>query len=156
MKLSGSLWWTLIKHEFIVGDGKLWSRSGWICLNSSSEMVFLFTSLNTSSSLLSSLMCYSCASTRWVSLLVLPIGLMWSYRSKHCTEFTLGLWWTIVALVGPDLDVSTLMLDSLGTIPCLLCSFCNNFPKFDCWEDFILSEYPNRFCACSAQPGKKY
>ena len=32
---------------------------------------------------------------------------------------------------------------------------CDNFPRFACWGDLILSEFQNQFCACLAQPGKK-
>ena len=36
MMFSGSLWWIYMIPEFIVGDGKFWLRSGWICFSSSS------------------------------------------------------------------------------------------------------------------------
>ena len=32
----------------------------------------------------------------------------------------------------------------------------DNFPGFACWGDFILIKFQNKFCACSAQPVKKY
>ena len=32
MKFSGSLWWTVMRPESIVGDVKLWLRSGWVFL----------------------------------------------------------------------------------------------------------------------------
>ena len=32
MQLSRSLWYTFMKPELIVGDGRLWTRSGWIFL----------------------------------------------------------------------------------------------------------------------------
>ena len=43
MKLSGSLWWTVMRPEFIVGDGKLWSIYGRIFSNSSNySSIILF------------------------------------------------------------------------------------------------------------------
>ena len=35
-------------------------------------------------------------------------------------------------------------------------AFRDNFPRFDFWGDFILSEFQNKFCACSAHLGQKY
>ena len=31
----------------------------------------------------------------------------------------------------------------------------DNFPRFACWGDLILSEFQNQLCACSAQPLQK-
>ena len=65
------------------------------------------------------MMCSSCSSTRWVSSLVLSIGLMWSCGSKNQTKFTLRVCCTGGDLGGLDLSVSTLLLKSLGINLCL-------------------------------------
>ena len=31
----------------------------------------------------------------------------------------------------------------------------DNFPRFSCWEDLILREFQDQFCACSARPGQE-
>ena len=68
MKFSGSLWWTVIRPESIVGDGKLWLRSRWICYSSSSVVMFLLISSNNSSCSTSALSMFcSCVSIIWVS-----------------------------------------------------------------------------------------
>ena len=64
-------------------------------------------------------MCSSCASIRWVSSLVFSMSLMWSYGSTKRIDSNLGLWWEIVALGGPERDISTFLLNYLGLYPCL-------------------------------------
>ena len=44
MKLSWSLWLTLMILEFIVGDGRNLLKSGWICSSNSSVIMFSFVS----------------------------------------------------------------------------------------------------------------
>ena len=116
MKFSESLWYIFMIPEFIVVDGKLWSRSGLICSNSSWCIMLSTTSLNTSSSSSSYLICSLC----WcLGSLLLSIGLVWSYGSTNNNEFPLGLWRAILALGWPDIYVSTLLLDYLVLDLCL-------------------------------------
>ena len=84
MKFYGSLWWRLIRPKFVVGDGKLWLRYGWIFYSSYSVIVFsFFSSKNSSSSTsASSLFCYICVSISWVPTRVFSIGFIWSYWSS--------------------------------------------------------------------------
>ena len=119
MKFSRSLWFSVMRSEFIVGDGKLWSRYGWFFSNSALVIVFSFISSNNNNYSVYYLMCSSCASIMWVLLLVLPIWLVWSYVSSKCTDFTLGWLRAIVALGGSGLDVSVFLLKSLGLDPFL-------------------------------------
>ena len=128
-----------MRSEFIFGDGKLWSISRWMCSNHSSEIVLSITPSKNYSYLSSSLMCSLCALIRLVSLLVLSVGLMWSYGSIKRTEFNICLLWTNVSLGGYGIDISKLMLMSLDLNPFLLGLFHNNFPGFAFWEDLILS-----------------
>ena len=62
----GTLWWTVMRTEFIVSDGKLWSRSGWMFSIPYSVIVFLFVSSNNYSSSEYSMFCYTCVSRRWL------------------------------------------------------------------------------------------
>ena len=82
MKLSLSLWWTAMRYESIVSDGKLWSRSGWMFFNAYSEVLFLFTSSTMSSYSSYSLICSYCESIRWFSSFVFSIVLMKLYGSS--------------------------------------------------------------------------
>ena len=127
MKFSGKFWYTTMIPEFIVGDWKLQSISGWICSNYSSGIVFSTASSNTSSYSYLSLVCSLFALARWVASLLLSIVLMWSYGSTKWTEFALCVWSTNMALEVPDLDLSILLLKSLGIDPCLwfFCSICS-------------------------------
>ena len=68
IKYSGSLWWTIMRPKFIVGDGKFCLRSGWICSSSSSVIKLSFVSSNNSSCSTSEYsMNYYYVSIIWVS-----------------------------------------------------------------------------------------
>ena len=60
MKLSGSLWYTTTRPDFIVGDARLWSRSSWFFSNSYSGIMFSTVSLNNSSYYSSSIIFFVC------------------------------------------------------------------------------------------------
>ena len=102
-----------------------------MCSNSSSEILVSVASSKTSYSSSYYPMCSSCEFTMWVSSLVLSIGLMWSYGSENWTDFTLGLWRKRVALWGPELDVLTFLLKSLGLYQCL----------WLLWRSYYLAEF---------------
>ena len=107
--------------EFIVGDGKFWLRSGWICSSSSSVIKLSFVSSNNSTcSISATYMSCSCVSIIWVSSWVFYIGLIWSYGSSNWTELTFGRRREILAWLGPVLlDVSLFLLKSFVCDPCL-------------------------------------
>ena len=67
-----------------------------------------------------SLLWLACGSIKWVSSFVVYIELMWSYGSSKRTDFTLVLWWSILALGGGDIELSTFLLESFGIDPFLL------------------------------------
>ena len=77
---SGSLLWTVIRPDFIFGDGKLWLRSGWMFYCSSSVIYISFVSSNNYLCFSSAFYMFcSCVSIIWVSSWVLSIELIWSY-----------------------------------------------------------------------------
>ena len=167
MKLSGSLWWSVMRSEFIVGDWKLRSRSIWMFSNSDSVIVFSFTSSKNPSSSASSLMCYSCTSIRLVSSFVFSIGIIWSYGSSKQTDFTLVWQRSIVYLGGDGLDVSVFFFKSLDIDQfllfflrrCYLAAFLlmnnghlkghvSNFPSFcinNSLTPLLLSPHPRNY-----------
>ena len=82
------------------------------------------------------MICSSCASTRWVSPLVLSILLMWLYGYSKRNEFTLCLFKEILALGGPKLDVWIFLLHYFFLDLCFINSSLN----------FLLSiTHPNFF-----------
>ena len=117
-KISGLFWWTSMRPEFIVGDGKLWLRSAWIFSSYSSVIVFSFVSSNNSScSTSASSMFCSCVSIRWIYSWVFSTGLIWSYGFSKRTEFNFCWWWSILDIWGAVLDVSVILFKSLGNDP---------------------------------------
>ena len=120
MSFSGSLWWTVIRPDFIVEDGNVWLISWWMCSIYYSVIKFSFLSSNDSSWLTSapSISC-SCVSIRWVPSLVFSIGLIWSYGYSKWNELTFGLWQAIVAWRGSVLGVSVFLLNPFGCVPFL-------------------------------------
>ena len=65
-------------------------------------------------------MCYSSVFTRWLTLFLLSIGLMWSYWSTKQTNLTLCVCYTDVVFEGSELDLSMFLLNYLGLDTCLL------------------------------------
>ena len=90
-----------------------------MCYNYSSYILFSATSSKVYSYFSCYLICSSCASIRWVSSLVFSIVFVWSYGSTNNTGFTLVLWCTSLDLVGPEIYVSTFLLNYLGLHTCL-------------------------------------
>ena len=120
MKFSGSLLWTVMRHEYIFGDGKVWLRSGWIFYSSSSVIKFSFmSSKNSSCSTSASYMFFSCVSIIWVYSWVLYIRFIWSYGSSKKTELTFGQCQAVLSWRGDVLDVWVFLLKSLGSDPVL-------------------------------------
>ena len=121
MKISGSLWLTVMRLELIVGYGKLLLRSGRICSSYYSVIKLSFmSSKNYSCSISAFYMSCSCLLMRWVYLWVLYVGLIWSYGYSKRTDFTFGQGREILAWGGPVLlDVSLFLLNSFGHDPCL-------------------------------------
>ena len=117
------LWCQLIIMipEFIVGDGNLLSRYGWICSSSSSEIKSSFV-LSWNSYCLTSLfsMSCSCLSIRWLFSWWLFIWWIWSYGSSNWTWFDFGRGREMFAWGGPVfLDVYLFLLKSFVLDPCL-------------------------------------
>ena len=60
MNFSGSLWWTVKRPDFIVFDGGLCSRYGWLFFSYYSNILCSATSSKYPYSLSYYMMCYSC------------------------------------------------------------------------------------------------
>ena len=39
---------------------------------------------------------------------------------------------------------------------CIQGAVRNNFPRFYCWQDLMLSEFQYHFCSCPEAPGQKH
>ena len=110
--------------EFIFGDGKKNSRSGWIWSISSSGIKLSFVlSYNSSWSISFFSLFYvscSCVSIMLVCSLWFFIWRIWLYGSSKRTDFAFGLWQRIVAGGGPVfINVSLFFLNSFGLDLCL-------------------------------------
>ena len=103
MKLFGLLWYTSMRHNFIVGDGKLWSIYGWICSNYPLVILLSTAWSNISSLWYSSMMFSSFTLKNCLVSFLLSVVFMWSYGPTNRTEIALGIFLTNVALGGPDI-----------------------------------------------------
>ena len=118
MKCFTSLLRTVMRPEFIVGDGTLWLRSGRICSISYSVIKLSFVSSNdvSCSTSASSMSCY-CMIIRRLSSRLLSIGLICLYKSSKRTDFNFGRWQYILAWGGAILlDVSVFYWSPLVAI----------------------------------------
>ena len=135
MNFSGSLLWIVMRPEFIVGDVKLWLRSGWICYSSFSVIRLSFVSSYNSSFLTSVyFMSCSCVLIRWLSPCVSPVVLIRSYRSSRRTEFTFGKGRENVAWGGPVF----LYVSFFYCSPLVVIHVCDCSEGFFLWVPFYV------------------
>ena len=133
--IYGSLCYMLMTSEFMVVNGKLWSRYVWMWCKSSSVVAVSCASSKYSSSYNSgsSVICSSVAFTRGVGLLVSYLVLIKSYVSLKHNGFTLGWWFLNVALGGPYTDFSVSLLNYFSLESCLWSIWMSCPPLFFSW-----------------------
>ena len=121
--------------EFMVDNGKFWSRYGWMWYNFSPLIAGSYASSKYSSSYNSgsSVICSSVAFTRGVGSLLSYLVLINLYVSLKHNGFTLGWWFLNVALGGPYPDFSVSLLDYFSLESCLWSIWMSCPPLFFSW-----------------------